>query len=211
MGLGHTHGSPNLGQKTRLYNNNNLKEKRICKIVDFAVLADHRIKLKECEKKNKYLDLARELKKQWNMKVTIIPIVIGAFGTVTKGLLKGLEDLKVSGWVETTLTTARILRRVLETWGHLLSLKLILYESRREVGRGLESNEVSVDASIQKRKDYIIKMPRKTDYSDQKQYRHHQHQQNKNNPKTKMGSKNKRMDIFSDKQPKSHTRKLGYR
>ena len=31
------------------------------------------------------------------MKVTIIPIVIGAFGTVTKGLLKGLEDFEVSG------------------------------------------------------------------------------------------------------------------
>ena len=29
------------------------------------------------------------------MQVTIIPIVIGAFGTVTKGLLKGLEDLVV--------------------------------------------------------------------------------------------------------------------
>ena len=34
-------------------------------------------KLKEWEKKGKYLDLARELKKLWNMKVTIIPIVIG--------------------------------------------------------------------------------------------------------------------------------------
>ena len=31
------------------------------------------------------------------MKVTIVPIVIGALGTVTKGLLKGLEDLEVSG------------------------------------------------------------------------------------------------------------------
>ena len=39
------------------------KEKRTCKIVDFAVRADHRIKLKKCEKKDKYLDLARELKK----------------------------------------------------------------------------------------------------------------------------------------------------
>ena len=68
------------------------KKKRTCKIVDFA---DHRIKLKECEKKDKYLDLARELKKLWNMQVTIIPIVIGTFGTVTKGLLKGLEDLEV--------------------------------------------------------------------------------------------------------------------
>ncbi len=72
-------------------------KKRICKIVDFVVPADHRIKLKEYEKKDKYLDLARELKNLCNMKVTILPIVIGAFGTVTKGLLKGLEDLKVGG------------------------------------------------------------------------------------------------------------------
>ena len=51
---------------------------RIYKIVDFAVPTDHRINLKESEKKDKYLDLARELKKLWNMKVTIVPIVIGA-------------------------------------------------------------------------------------------------------------------------------------
>ena len=38
------------------------KKKRTCKIVDFAVPADHKIKLKECEKRDKYLDLARELK-----------------------------------------------------------------------------------------------------------------------------------------------------
>ena len=54
------------------------------------------------------------------MKVTIIPIVIGAFGTVTKGLLQGLEDLEVGDRVDTIQTTAllktaRILRRVLET------------------------------------------------------------------------------------------------
>ena len=77
-----------------------------CKIVDFAVQPDHRIKLKKCAKKDKYLDLALELKKPWNMQVTIIPIVIGAFGTVTKGLLKGLEDLEVGGRVETFQTTA---------------------------------------------------------------------------------------------------------
>ena len=44
-------------------NNNNNKKKRICKIVDFAVPADHRIKPKECEKRDKYLYLAREMKK----------------------------------------------------------------------------------------------------------------------------------------------------
>ena len=51
-------------------------------------------------------------------------IVIGALGTVTKGLIKGLEDLEIRGRVETIQTTAllrsaRILRRVLETWGDL--------------------------------------------------------------------------------------------
>ena len=108
---------------------NNQQKKRICKIVDFTVSADHRIKLKECEKNDKYLDLARELKKLWNMTVTIVPIVIGAFGTVTRGLLKALDDLEVGGRAETIQTiallkTARILWRVLETWGDLLSLKL---------------------------------------------------------------------------------------
>ena len=122
----HTHGSPNLDQKTRPYNNQQQK-KRICKIVDFAVPADHTINLKECEKKDKYLDIARELKKLWNMNVTIVPIVIGTLGTITKGLLKGMEDLEVGGRADTIqmtalLRTARILRRVLETWGDL-SLK----------------------------------------------------------------------------------------
>ena len=129
IGLWYTNGSPNLGQKTRPSNNQQQKKKKICKIVDFTVPADHKIKLKEHEKRDKYLDLARELKKLWNMKVTIIPIVIGAFGTVNKGSLKGLEDFEVGSRVETIQTTAllktaRILRRVLETWGDLLSLNL---------------------------------------------------------------------------------------
>ena len=40
------------------------KIKRTCQIVHFAVLADHRVKLKENEKRDKYLDLAREVKKR---------------------------------------------------------------------------------------------------------------------------------------------------
>ena len=87
--------------------------------MDFAVAADHRVKLKESEKKDKYFDLARRL------KVMVIPIVIGALGTVTKRLVKRLEDLEIKGRVDTIQTTslvrtARILRRVLETRGDLL-------------------------------------------------------------------------------------------
>ena len=31
------------------------------------------------------------------MKLTVIPIVIGALGTITKGLVKGPEDLEARG------------------------------------------------------------------------------------------------------------------
>ena len=43
------------------------KGERICRIVNFADPADpadHRIKLKESEKRDKYLDLAKEMKKK---------------------------------------------------------------------------------------------------------------------------------------------------
>ena len=91
--------------------------------MDFAVPVDHRVKWKESEKKDKYVDLARELKKLWNMKVTFIPIVIGAIAT--DGIVKGLGDLEIKGRVNTIQTTA-LLRsaRILETWSDLLSLKL---------------------------------------------------------------------------------------
>ena len=38
--------------------------------------------------------------------MTVIPIVIGALGTVTKGLIMGLEDLEIRGPVEIIQTTA---------------------------------------------------------------------------------------------------------
>ena len=104
----------------RIMINKKKKKKRTCKIVDFAVLADYRIKLKECEKKDKYLDLARELKKTGEHAGDNYTNSDWCFGTVTKGLLKGLEELEVGGRVETIKTTAllrtaRILRRVLGT------------------------------------------------------------------------------------------------
>ena len=60
------------------------------------------------------------------MKVMLVKIVIVAFGTIAKGLLKGLKDLEVGGWEETIqmtalLTTDRILKescRLKETCCH---------------------------------------------------------------------------------------------
>ena len=91
------------------------------------------------------------------MQVMVIPIVIGALGTIPKILVQGLENLEIRGQVETILTkalsrSAGILRRVLETWADLLPLKL-QWET-------ISSCFCSVDASIRRFKDYIEKHER---------------------------------------------------
>ena len=52
------------------------------------------------KRKVKYLDLARELKKRWIMKVTVIPLVIDAHATVNKKLVQGLNDLEIREQVD---------------------------------------------------------------------------------------------------------------
>ena len=83
------------------------KNKRTCQFVDFAVPADHRAKLKESEKKDKYLDLAKELKKTEEHE--------------SDSDTNCNWDLTIRRQMETIQTTvllrsARILRRVLESW-----------------------------------------------------------------------------------------------
>ena len=63
--------------------------------MNFTIAVDHRRKIKESEKIDKYLDLVRELKKQWNMWGTVIPIVDGALGRVLESLEKRLEELEI--------------------------------------------------------------------------------------------------------------------
>ena len=84
------------------------------------------MKIKENEKRDNYLDLARELKTLWGMRMTVIPIVVGALGTTTKGLEKGLEEWEISGRIQTTvlLRSTKILRKVQETGGGGHSLRL---------------------------------------------------------------------------------------
>ena len=68
--------------------------------------------------------VCRKIKKQqqklWNIKGTVIPIVVGALGKIPKGLVKELEDLEISGQVETIHTTALLnrLKCCEEAWGH---------------------------------------------------------------------------------------------
>ena len=93
--------------------------------MEFDVSADQRMKMKENKKMDKYLDPAWELKDQtywlltkkrtcwiskktWNIKVTAVPIVIGALGTLHKGLVKRMEELEIGGRAETNYNFAKI-------------------------------------------------------------------------------------------------------
>ena len=76
-------GKPHLDQTIRPCNNQ--QKKKTFRIVGFAVPANNRIKLKESKRKISTWTLIWNWKKLRDMKVTIIPIVIGALGTVHKG------------------------------------------------------------------------------------------------------------------------------
>ena len=87
--------------------------------MDFAVPADHRVKLKENEKKDKYLDLAKERKITVEYESDVYTNYKWCSWYSHEGLIIGLEDLEIIGRMETIQTTtllrlARILRRVLE-------------------------------------------------------------------------------------------------
>ena len=60
--------------------------KSTCKIIDFAVLGDSRVQEKEKEKIEKYQDLRRESQKIWNVRVKIIPVLLGTARILRKFL-----------------------------------------------------------------------------------------------------------------------------
>ena len=95
------------------------KKRRTCKIIDFAVPRGSRIKEKEEEKIERYKDLRRELSKIWDVKVKIIPLVVGSLGAIPKKFGNRLKETGITaeiGQVQKSvlLGTDRILRKVLK-------------------------------------------------------------------------------------------------
>ena len=95
------------------------KSNKICFIIDVAIPGDARVPQKEVEKIEKCNALRRELQRLWKVKTKVVPIVIGALGTVTKSFNGYLTEIGVSTKIHllqksTLLGTARILRKVLE-------------------------------------------------------------------------------------------------
>ena len=89
-----------------------------CKLIDMTVPCGKNVSSKEIEKKSKYKDLEIEIQRMWKMKTAVIPIVIGALGTIKKGMENNIrnvsEAMNIKSLQNTCLLgTARILRKVL--------------------------------------------------------------------------------------------------
>ena len=79
--------------RTSKINNNNNNNNSTCKLIDMTVPSDRNIALKETEKKSKYKDLELEIQRMWHMKTIVIPVVVGALGTVKKGMIENIEKV----------------------------------------------------------------------------------------------------------------------
>ena len=121
LGFWDTNRSPNLGQTTRPSNNQH-QEKNLPN----CWVCSHKVKFRGSEKKDKYLDLARGLKKTVEHVSDSYTNCNCCSCCCHRMLVQGLEDLEITGRVMTIQTTAllrsiRILRSVLKSWRYLLS------------------------------------------------------------------------------------------
>ena len=74
---------------------------------------------KEAEKKLKYKSLCIEIQRIWNLKCTIIQVIIGATEIITRSLRKNLKAVPGKHWIDSLqktaiLGTSHIIRKVLQ-------------------------------------------------------------------------------------------------
>jgi len=95
------------------------KKEKICTLIDVALSADRNGVQKEAEKKLKYKSLCIEIQRMWNLKCTIVPVIIGATGIVTRSLKKNLEAVPGKHSIDSlqktaVLGTSHIIQKVLQ-------------------------------------------------------------------------------------------------
>ena len=61
--------------------------------IDVAISGDRNVIKKEAEKTLKYKDLITEIQRMWNVKAKVIPVIIGATGTVSESLRQYLRNI----------------------------------------------------------------------------------------------------------------------
>jgi len=87
-------------------------------LIDVAISGDRNVIKKEADKILKYNDLTIEIQRMWNVKTKVIPVIIGATGTVSKSFRKYVINMPGKHEVKelqktAILGTAHILRKVL--------------------------------------------------------------------------------------------------
>jgi hypothetical protein len=87
-------------------------------LIDVAISGDRNMIKKEAEKILEYKDRTIEIQRMWNVKARVIPLVIGATGTISKSFRKYVSNIPGDHDVKelqktAILGTAHILRKVL--------------------------------------------------------------------------------------------------
>ena len=87
-------------------------------LIDAAISGDINVIKKEAEKILKYKDLTLEIQRMWKVKTRVIPVIIGATGTVSKSFRKYISNILGNHEVKelqktAILGTAHILRKAL--------------------------------------------------------------------------------------------------
>jgi len=89
-----------------------------CMLIDVAISGDRNVIKKQTEKILKYKDLTIEIQRMWNVKTKVIPVIIGATGTISKSFRKYASNIPRKHEFKelqktAILGTAHILRKVL--------------------------------------------------------------------------------------------------
>jgi len=87
-------------------------------LIDVAISGDRNVIEKEADKILKYKDLTVEIQRMWNVKTKVIPVIIGATGTISKSFRKYFSNILRKHEVKelqntAMLSTAHVLRKVL--------------------------------------------------------------------------------------------------
>jgi len=93
-------------------------EKRTCLLIEVAISGERNVIKKEAEKILKYKALTIVIQRMWNVKTKVIPVIIGATGTISESFRKYVSNIpgkhKVKKIQKTAiLGTTHILRKVL--------------------------------------------------------------------------------------------------
>ena len=62
-------------------------------LIDVAISGDRNVIKKEAEKILKYKDLSIEIQRMWKVKTRVIPVIIGATGTISISFKKYISNV----------------------------------------------------------------------------------------------------------------------